>query len=419
MGLTLPAAPVPAPTRPARRANLVWLVSIVLVAVNLRPVIASVPPLVDHLTAVFGLSSVAAGALTTLPVVCMGLLAPMGSVAARRFGDTTVLAFAVGFIAVGAGLRATGGLAGLYAGTALAGIGIAIAGTLLPGFVRNRTPDRVGPITGIYTATIIFGALLASGTTEPLRAAFGWSPQSVLAVWAIPAVVALAVWLFTQRRTAAGTATAAPGATVPTVPAVAAAGPWRDPRAWWATLFMGGQSLLFYATLAWLAPLYIGLGMSAPHAGLLLALFSATQVVTALAMPVLAHRAGNTRPWIVASVGVTILGLALVAIVPDVWPAAPWLWAAVLGLGMGGNLSLALTEVTRAAPTPAAAPAYSGMAFFVGYLLAAVGPVAAGALRDATGGFTAVFATLVVLGFATLTAAWFAGITSASPVARR
>ncbi len=46
------------------------------------------------------------------------------------------------------------------------------------------------------------------------------------------------------------------------------------------------------------------------------------------------------------------------------------------------------------------------MAFFVGYLLAAVGPVAAGALRDATGGFhPPVFATLVVLGFATLAAA--------------
>ena len=168
---------------------------------------------------------------------------------------------------------------------------------------------------------------------------------------------------------------------------------------------MGGQSLLFYGTLAWLAPLYIGLGMSAPHAGLLLALFSATQVVTALAMPVLGHRGGNPRPWIAMSVGLTILGLALVAAVPNIVPAAPWLWACVLGLGMGGNLSLALTEVTRAAPTPAAVPAYSGMAFFVGYLLAAAGPVAAGALRDATGGFTAVFATLAVLGLGTLAAA--------------
>ena len=145
---------------------------------------------------------------------------------------------------------------------------------------------------------------------------------------------------------------------------------------------MGLQSLLFYATLAWLAVSYTELGVSAHGAGLLLALFSATQIVTALAMPALAHRSGDIRPWIALSVGLTTVALALVAAVPYAAPAAPWLWAAVLGLGMGGNLSLALVVLTRMAPSPAAAAAYTGMAFFVGYLLAALGPVAAGALRD-------------------------------------
>jgi CP family cyanate transporter-like MFS transporter len=178
--------------------------------------------------------------------------------------------------------------------------------------------------------------------------------------------------------------------------------PWRSGPAWLGTLFMGLQSLLFYATLAWLAASYTNLGLTAHQAGLLLALFSATQIITALAMPALAHRGGDIRPWIAISVGVTALALALVAAVPFVHPAAPWAWAALLGLGMGGNLSLALVVLTRLAPTQADAAAYTGMAFFVGYLLAAVGPVAAGALRDVTGGFTAVYATLAVLGLVTL-----------------
>jgi CP family cyanate transporter-like MFS transporter len=42
------------------------------------------------------------------------------------------------------------------------------------------------------------------------------------------------------------------------------------------------------------------------------------------------------------------------------------------------------------------------MAFFIGYLMAAVGPVAFGALRDATGTFTPVFATLTILAVLTL-----------------
>jgi CP family cyanate transporter-like MFS transporter len=165
---------------------------------------------------------------------------------------------------------------------------------------------------------------------------------------------------------------------------------------------MGGQSLLFYGTLAWLAAAYTSRGYSASYAGLLLAVFSATQVITAFAIPALAHRGGDARPWIVASVGATTLGLALVAFVPDRFPSAPWTWASLLGLGMGGNLALALLVLTQNAPTPEAAPAFTGMAFFVGYLMAAAGPVAAGAVRDATGGHSAVFAALAVLGVLTL-----------------
>jgi CP family cyanate transporter-like MFS transporter len=367
-----------------------WILAILAVAANLRPVITSLPPLVDQIAAGYGLSATAAGALTTLPVVCMGLFAPAAAPLAGRFGESAVLAVAVAVLAAGAGLRAVGGLVGLYGGTALAGIGIAVAGTLLPSLVRARVPDRIGPVTGLYTAVLIGGAFLAAGLTEPVRGALGVPPQVVLAVWALPAVLALVLWMALVHRRAGG------------VPSGRVGFPWRSGMAWLGTLFMGLQSLLFYATLAWLAVSYTELGVSTRGAGLLLALFSATQIVTALAMPALAHRTGDIRPWIAVSVGLTTVALALVAAVPYAAAAMPWVWAGLLGLGMGGNLSLALVVLTRMAPSPAAAAAYTGMAFFVGYLLAALGPVAAGALRDATGGFTAVYATLAVLGVITL-----------------
>jgi CP family cyanate transporter-like MFS transporter len=162
---------------------------------------------------------------------------------------------------------------------------------------------------------------------------------------------------------------------------------------------MGAQSLLFYATLAWLAARYTDLGFSPNTAGLLLAVFSAAQLVTALAMPSLAHRTSGPSLWIALSVGLTALGLLLIAVTPL---AAPWLWVSVVGLGMGGNLSLALTVITHAAPDASAATAYTGMAFLVGYLLAAAGPAAAGWLRDATGSLTPVFLTLAGLGVVTI-----------------
>jgi MFS transporter, CP family, cyanate transporter len=378
------------------------LAALVLVALNLRPVITSVPPLVDQLQAEFGLSGAEVGALTTLPVVCMGLFAPLAALLARRFDEPAVLAAAVAVIGIGAALRGVAGAAGLYSGAIIAGVGIAITGTLLPSLVRTRHPDRIGSVTGTYTAALIGGALLAAGLTVPMRDVLGLPPQVALALWAIPAGVALVLWLL-----------------VPRVPRTAeparVAFPWRSKAAWLGTLFMGGQSLLFYGTLAWLAAAYTSRGHSASYSGVLLAVFSATQIVTAFAMPALAHTGGDARPWIAVSVGATTLGLGLVAFAPEGFgalsPAAPWTWAIILGLGMGGNLALALLVITANAPTPETAPAFTGMAFFVGYLLAALGPVAAGAVGDATGGYAAVFAALAVLGVLTLAA----GVAAARP----
>jgi CP family cyanate transporter-like MFS transporter len=388
-----------------RRISWLWLLAIALVAANLRPVITSVPPIVDALAASSGLSPAAAGALTTLPVVCMGLFAPVAVTLGHRYGMPVVLGWALAVIAVGAFVRAFA----LYPGTAVAGVGIAVAGALLPPLVRAAVPERVGPVTGLYTASLIGGALLAAGLTEPLRSLFGLSPQAVLAVWSLPALLAFVLWLVGGRTY--------PSRPLPLVPVrardVFASLPWRSRSAWLGTLYMGCQSLAYYATLAWLASRYTGLGFSSAEAGLLLALFSATQVFTALAMPALAHGFGTLRPFIAACALGTALALLLVALAPVSFGAAPWLWAALLGLGMGGNLALALTVLAQSAPNPRDAAGYTGMAFMVGYLLAAAGPVSAGALLSATG-FTTVF--LVLTGLALITLA--VGLASAPRMRR-
>ena len=147
---------------------------------------------------------------------------------------------------------------------------------------------------------------------------------------------------------------------------------------------MGSQSLLYYAALTWLSPLYLAAGWSAGRAGLLLGLFSLTQIFSALAIPTLADRTGDHRPWLALCVGTVTAMPAALALAPE---AAPWLWAALLGLGVGGMFALALTLLVKLAPTPAAAASLSGMALLVGYLLAATGPVLAGALYDAAGSY--------------------------------
>jgi len=371
---------------------------LVLVALNLRPAIASVPPVLPDIQRDLHLSGTAAGALTALPVVCLGLFAPVAARLAGRFGVDRVVAWALVVLGAGTLARAVGGAAGLFAATFVAGIGLAVGGALLPGIVKaNFAADRAATVTGMYTTGLAGGALLAAALTVPLRNLLGGAWAPALAVWALPAVAALAVW----RRVAvpAGPGPPGPGPAGEASPPARGGLPWRSGLAWRVTLYTGLQSLLFYASLTWLSPLFQARGWSAERAGALLAVFSLTQLVATLGLPVLADRTGDRRPWIALSVSACTAGLLALALAPL---AAPWLVAAVIGFGTGGQFAMALTLLVDAAADPAASRRLSGMAFLVGYLLAAAGPAAVGGLYDATGGFTAAFLGLTGIGVVTL-----------------
>jgi MFS transporter, CP family, cyanate transporter len=377
----------PTSTRPGWALLLV----VVGVALNLRPAIAAVPPLLDTIQSDLGLSATGAGLLTALPVVCMGLFAPVGAALTRRIGREGAVSCAL--VLVGCGTLARGvdaSVVPLYGGTLVAGVGIALGGALLPGVVKAWFPSRPGTVTGLYTAGLVAGAMLASAVTVPLMDALGIDWRAAIAAWGLLAVAALIAWVPVTRRPPA-TADPAPGRLRL---------PWRSGVAWRVTLYMGSQSLLYYAALTWLSPLYVAAGWSASRAGLLLGLFSFTQVFSALAIPALADRTGDHRPWLALCVGTVAVMLAALGLVPT---AAPWLWAALLGLGVGGMFALALTLLVKVASTPAAAARLSGMALLVGYLLAATGPVLAGALYDAVGSYRVPFLVLAGIGVATLT----------------
>jgi MFS transporter, CP family, cyanate transporter len=379
--------------RPAgRRPGWPLLAAVVAVALNLRPAIAAVPPLLDTIQSDLGLSAAGAGLLTALPVVCMGLFAPVGPALARRVGREAAMSCALALVAGGTLVRGLGAsVAPLYGGTLIAGVGIALGGVLLPGVVKAWFPDRPGAVTGLYTAGLVAGAMLAAAATVPLLDGLGLDWPAAIAAWGLLAVAALVAWVPVTRR-------------LPAVPAEPSAGrlrlPWRSGVAWRVTLYMGSQSLLYYAALTWLSPLYLDAGWTAGRAGLLLGLFSFTQIFSALAVPALADRTGDHRPWVALCVGATTAMLAALGLVPE---AAPWLWAALLGLGVGGMFALALTLLVKLASTPAAAARLSGMALLVGYLLAATGPVLAGALYDAVGSYRVPFLTLAGIGVVTLT----------------
>lgn len=367
-----------------------WLLTVALVAVaaNLRVTLASVPPLVQLITSDLGLSNAAAGALTTLPVLCMGLFAPVAHWASGRFGAAPSVFAAVACLAAGSAVRLGGAhLAALYGGTLLTGVGIAVAGTLLPRLVKTLfPPERAGLVTGLYMLAMMVGAAGSSAVAVPLAGLLG-SWEASLGSWSLLALVGLlasaplarAVWAHRAEVTSSSNSWHLP---------------LRHPTAWLVAGYLATQSWAFYSCLAWISPSFIQLGWDRTDAGYLLSVFSATQVVSGLLAPILTDRVQDLRRLLLPAATLATLGLLGLLLVPT---AAPWVWVGVIGLGQGAAFALALVLLVRYAATPHASGRLSAMGFLVGYGVASFGPMTMGALRDATAGFHAVWLALTVL----------------------
>ena len=360
------------------------LLGLVLVALNLRPALSSMAPVLGQVSAGLGLNASQAGLLTTLPVLCLGLFAPLAPILARRFGSERVILGILLTLALGILVRSTLGSAGVFLGSLMAGASIGIIGVLLPGIVKRDFPQHAGTLTGVYTMALCLGAAMAAGATVPLTRHFDDSWAIGLGFWLLPALLAMLVWL-PQARQGHGLHKAA----------YRVRGLWRDPLAWQVTLYMGLQSSLAYIVFGWLPSILIGRGLSPTEAGLVLSGSVIVQLVSALSAPWLATRGKDQRLAIVIVMLVTLAGLfgCLYAPIEGLWG-----WAILLGLGQGGTFALALTLIVLRSKDAHVAANLSSMAQGVGYTLASMGPFAVGLVHDLTGGWNAVGWIFAVLG---------------------
>lgn len=361
----------------------VVLVGLLGLALNLRTALAGYPPLIETVRSELGLTAGAAGFVQTGAVLMMAAGSLAGSAAARRAGPERALVGAVALVAAGSLARGIAALVPLVAGSLLVGFGIGVAGVLLTGVVKEHLAAHAGAVTGGYVVAMTVGATVASGVAVPLAVGVGgWS--LALAIWAVPAVLALAAWMPVARRTAR------PAAATPRTRL-----PWRDGFARLAATHQAAASLLVYGWMTWLAPYVASRGWSLRDAGLLLAVWAAAQIPGALAIPALAERSGRWRFWsgvALASTAAGTLGLLLAPTPPLV---GPWVWVVLVGIGSGAGFPLGLTVVAWRTPDAAASAATSGMALGIGYTVAGVGPFVMGLLIDATGGYPAAIAVLL------------------------
>ena len=377
-----------------RRVSLL-AAGLVLTGFNLRIAVASVPPILKDLERHPGFSPAVAGLLTSLPVLCFGLGALAAAPLSRRVGGEAAIVVALVPICVGTLVRAAGSTGALFAGTVLAGAGIAVANVLVPAVVKGRFPSRVGPIMGAYTAILGTGAAVAGGVAVPAERAFGW--QGSLALWIAPAAVAVAVLGVAAHRDDA--------------PAIVRGGVGdarallRNRLAWQVTLYFGTQSAMFYCGLTWLPSILRDHGFSAGAAGALNSVYALVGIPASFVAPLLATRMRDQRVLVVAF-GIleplAVTGLLLA-------PGAAAAWVPVFAVGQGGLFALTLTLLVLRAPDARRSAELSGMTQAIGYSIAALGPFLVGVLHAAEGGWTAPLLFLLVLAVPMLLAGLAAG----------
>ncbi|MEK3889813.1 CynX/NimT family MFS transporter [Bacillus sp. FSL K6-3431] len=369
-----------------KKYSLLLLVGIVLVGSNLRVPLTSAGALIPLIRDDLGISNALIGTITTLPLLAFALLSPFAPKIANRIGMELTIALSLILLIIGIAIRSLSGSLFLFAGTILIGLAIAFGNVLIPGIVKMNFPLKIGLMTGIYAIFMnLFGAL-GSGISVPISSIgnFGW--QGALGIWGILTFVSLIIWLPQLRKNNKNEKT--------NVKIEKKNSLWRSPLAWKITIFMGGQSLMFYTLITWLPDILNSNGYNSNTAGWMVSLMQFALIPATFIVPVIAEKMKNQVVLSIVTASLFFIGFAGLL---QGSPALVPFWAILLGIAGGSAFSLSMMFFTLRSKDGKEAAELSGMAQSFGYLLAAVGPVLVGALHDMTDSWMAPLLLLILI----------------------
>ena len=365
------------------------MLGIVVIAVNLRPAITAVGPVLPVLGEDLALGPVAMGLLGALPVAVFAIASSIVGHLVRRLGVERTAVLALSVLALATVLRSwPGPEANLWVGTVLIGAAVAVGNVTVPVIVKRDFPTATPVVTGLYVAVLGIFAGLAAAFAVPLAAASTLSWRLSLGGWAVLTVLAFAVWLPRSRS--------AHAARTQRAPITAGSGAlWRNRDAWLLSCYMGVQSGAFYISLTWLPTVEQELGYSDVASGWHMFVLQVCAIGGNLAAPVL-MRLGRDERLTATLPGVFMIAGSIGLVLA---PGAALVWMCVIGLGTGLSFVVALTLIAVRAGDLHTAPRLSAMAQSVGYAIAATGLLVAGVLH--TLGPAAVPVWIAAVGLAT------------------
>lgn len=358
----------------------------ILIAMNLRPAITAVGPVIDFIRTDLGVSNGVAGLLTTLPLLGFAAMSPVAPQLGRRFGNEMTLFFGLIILFCGIIIRTASWIWLLFLGTTFVGVGVAVGNVMLPGLIKDKFPHRVGLMTSVYTTSMNVLAALGIGLSLPLARGLGLGWSKALACWAVLTVIAMIIWL-PQLRSSKSSSNPK-RVTSPEVPL------WRSLLAWKVTFFMGLQSMAYYVMITWLPEILHDHGLTLSTAGWMASFMQLVGLPGTFIAPIVADRLKDQRPIVIVISVLYFIGFCGLLLGGNFFWTV--IWITCFGSALGAAISLSLAFLGLRAANARQAAALSGMAQSVGYLLAAVGPFLIGFLFDLTHSWT--FPLLTLLG---------------------
>lgn len=360
-----------------KKSTYIWLgIALFVAALNLRPAINSISPLIEIIQSELHMNASSASLLTSIPVLCMGIFSPVAAKLANRFSLEYVIGWFLAVIGIGTIIRLFTHTSIFLLITAfLAGIGIAAASPLLSGFIKKYFPNSSAFMISIYTAALAVGAGMASGGVAPIQHLVD-SWQIALAAWSLLALIAIIIWILVvlpQKKKDRAIQTFGGAAKLP----------WNQWNAWLLTFSFGGMSFIFYSLTAWLPPIVENMGYSKIYAANLLVIFMLLQVPANLAIPYLLKKIPSRLFWLVTAAIFELIGFAMISL-----SFLPWLAACFIGLGAGGLFAMNLLLPIDVTTTHQEAASWSAMVQAVGYIIGSFGPIILGTVNDMTGSFS-------------------------------
>ncbi|WP_312334170.1 MFS transporter [Sphingobacterium sp.] len=380
-----------------------WLsvLVVILVSTNLRSPITAVGPVLGQISDDLQLNSFQSSLLTAIPLFMFASC----SVAVSRYSHTQgmhrFLLFGLVVLSAGIILRVWGNIPMLFTGSFLIGLGICVGNVVTPGYIKTNFPKQIGLMTGIFAVAMNLTAAFASGFSLRLGEWTGLEWRGSLGVWVTLALLSiLAVFFDGLRSQKVRTITKNKQG------ANGIGHIFRSRLAWYISLFMGIQSLVYYSLISWLPKVLVDYGMPSKDTGWLLFLIQIAMIPIMFIGPILANRMKDQR-LLASLVAIGMLGSIFIF-----WHyklQGIYVAAILLGLSNGLSFSLSILFFTLRARSTANAIKISGMAQSVGYLLAAFGPPVFGKLHEIDATWNSSFYFLAASILLLLFAGWKAG----------